>query len=243
MRNSIVSSMGSPASIRALAVIPAHNEAQTLGMLVARARSYLPVLVIDDGSSDDTARIARQAGATVIEHAVNKGKGASLQTGFAYALKHSYDLVLTLDADGQHDPDEIPLFLKAFNEERADLIIGQRDFSKMPPVRRLSNWLGTHLLSRAIGMHLPDNQSGYRLISRRLLEISCDSDENHFEFEVEMIIHCVIRNFTMRWIPIRTIYQGEKSHIRPLQHLIHFIRISCRAKQMVDRAHDRQPLF
>lgn len=208
-----------------LALIPAYNEAPRIVNVVADAIHYLPVLVVDDGSADQTAERAEAAGATVLCQRPNRGKGAALQAGFRQAIEAGYEAVVTLDADGQHDPAEIPTFWRAYQLRRADLIIGQRDFKQMPPLRRLANWLGGLTFSWALGQPVPDNQSGYRLISRRLMEAMLASDEQGFEYEVEMIVTCVRRGFTLDWVPIRTIYAGETSHIKPFQHVKNFIRI------------------
>jgi glycosyltransferase involved in cell wall biosynthesis len=208
-----------------LALIPAYNEAGHVAQVVAGARTYLPVLVVDDGSTDATAARAEGAGATVLRQIPNQGKGMALRAGFRWAIKRGYDAVLTLDADGQHDPAEIPSFLDAQAERGADLVIGARDFSQMPPVRRLSNTVGGWAFSWAMGQPIRDNQSGYRLISRRLLEAILTSDEAGFEFEVEMIVVCVQRGFKLDWIPIHTIYTGGGSHIRPWHHTLNFTRM------------------
>jgi glycosyltransferase involved in cell wall biosynthesis len=147
--------------------------------------------------------------------------------------------VITLDADGQHDPAEIPVFLQVYAESRADLIIGRRDFRRMPPVRRLSNTLGTWLLSWALGQPVADNQSGYRLVSRRLMEALRQPVERGFEFEVEMLVVCLLNGFRLEWVPIRTIYAGEKSHISPLRHLVKFVQVSLRARRMMQTARSR----
>ncbi len=214
-----------------IVLIPAYNEEAHLGSVLARARRYLPVLVVDDGSSDRTPEIARSGGAVLVRQEPNQGKGQALRTGFRYALEHGYAGTLTLDADGQHDADEIPIFLDAFNRTKADLIIGERDFSHIPPVRRLANTLGRESLSWALGQPVPDNQSGYRLVSSRLAEALLSSREQGFEFEVEMIVTCIERGYSLAWVPIRTIYADEKSHIRPVQHVINYFRIVWQTRQ------------
>jgi glycosyltransferase involved in cell wall biosynthesis len=154
-----------------LALVPAWNEATRVGPVVEAARSYLPVLVVDDGSHDDTSAVAEAAGAVLVRHPRNQGKGATLMTGFAWALEWGCEAVLTLDADGQHDPSEIPRFLAAYAAGAGDLIIGQRDFRQMPFPRRYTNPLfGSWLLSLALGARIHDSQSGYRLYSHHLLE-------------------------------------------------------------------------
>ena len=217
-----------------IALIPGYNEGPRIGEVVRGAAVHLPVLVVDDGSRDDTAAQARAAGATVIEQKPNQGKGAALRAGFRSALANGADAVLTLDADGQHDPAEIPKFLSAWEASaRPDLVIGRRNFRAMPPIRRLSNVVGGWAISWAVGQPVPDNQSGYRLVSRRIMEATLASDEHGFEFEVEMITSCIRLGGTIAWVPIRTIYAGEPSHIRPLAHLRSFIRIVRKAHREV----------
>ncbi len=211
--------------MKVIALIPAFNEARHIATVVARVSSQMPVLVVDDGSSDDTDSLARESGATVLSLAPNQGKGAALQAGFRHALEAGYDAVITLDADGQHEPDEIPKLLSASATGHADLIIGARDFNQMPLVRRLANSLGGWTFSWALGRPVRDNQSGYRLISRRLMEATLTSRQGGFEFEVEMIVTCVRRGFSLDWVPISTIYTGQKSHINGLEHLIKFLRL------------------
>lgn len=208
-----------------LALIPAYNEATGIAAVVAGVLAHLPVLVVDDGSVDDTASLAEGAGAQVLRQDPNQGKGAALTAGFRWAIEHGYAAVLTLDADGQHDPAEIPGFLSAYRAQQADMVIGQRDFSRMPPTRRLANTLGRWSFSWAVGADIPDNQSGYRLVSRRLMTALLESTEQGFEYEVEMIAICVRRGLRLAWVPIRTIYAGEASHIRPLQHIGNYLRI------------------
>ena len=219
-----------------VALIPGYNEAPRIGPVVTATREWLPVLAVDDGSSDATAEVAREAGATVIEQRPNQGKGAALRTGFRRALADGADAILTLDADGQHDPAEIPQFLAAWAAEPPpDLVIGRRGFRSMPPVRRLSNELGRIAFSWAVGRPIPDNQSGYRLVSRRLAEATLASKEPGFAFEVEQITTCIRMGGTIAWVPIRTIYAGAPSHIRPFAHLREFVRIVRQARRDVRR--------
>src|SRR5690606_29611862 len=149
---------------------------------------------------------AEATGVEVLNQIPNQGKGAALKAGFARALEEGYQAVLTLDADGQHDPAEIPLFLEQYRKEPADLIIGARDFSQMPLRRRLANLFGLYSFSWAIGQRVRDNQSGYRLISRRLMQAMLSSSEQGYQFEVEMIVIAVKQGFSIDWVPVRTIY-------------------------------------
>ena len=215
------------------ALIPGYQEGPRIAPVVAGARAFLPVIVVDDGSTDDTAAQAEAAGAVVLRQVPNAGKGAALRTGFRYALERGAVAVVTLDADGQHDPAEIPAFLDVFEASRPELIVGRRDFSSMPPVRRLSNTLGGWVFSAAVGRRVPDNQSGYRLIGRQLMAALLDSDESGFEFEVEMIARCIALGLPLADVPIRTIYSGEPSHIRPWRHFTEFLRVSRDARRIV----------
>jgi glycosyltransferase involved in cell wall biosynthesis len=244
----------SPAGLsRVLALIPAHDEAPRIAAVVRGAELHLPVLVVDDGSSDATARVAREAGAEVLEQRPNAGKGTALRAGFRHALEAGYDGALTLDGDGQHDPAEIPAFLAAFATaaprprptgqpsgdaaaRRPDLVVGQRDFSHMPPARRLANTVGGQAFSWAVGTHVPDNQSGYRLVGRRLMEASLASSEHGFEFEVEILATCIANGWPIAWVPIRTIYAGGPSHIQPAAHARHFFRAVAAARRTVRQA-------
>ncbi len=208
-----------------IALIPAYNEAQGIAAVVRGAREHLPVLVVDDGSADETPAHATEAGATVLRQVPNQGKGAALRAGFRYALDEGVEAVIALDADGQHDPAEIPKFVEAYTKDGSDLIVGARTFREMPLVRRVANSVGTMAFSWAVGQPVQDNQSGYRLVARRLMQATLDSGESGFEFEVEMIVTCVLNGFRLGWVPIRTIYAGEQSHIRPWHHLVHFTRV------------------
>jgi len=181
--------------------------------------------VVDDGSADQPADIARQASAQVIKQVENQGKGVALQAGFRWAINQGYTTIVTLDADGQHDPDEICQFIKAFETTGADLIIGMRDFFDMPVIRRLANCSGKVTFSWALGQEIPDNQSGSRLLSSRMANEMLASYESGFELEVDMIVICIRTGFTLDWVPIRTIFAGEASHINPLQHTRNFLRM------------------
>jgi len=218
-----------------LALIPGYQEGPRIRAVVERAREHLPVVVVDDGSTDDTAAQAEAAGATVLRQVPNAGKGAALRAGFRHALERGAAAVVTLDADGQHDPAEIPAFLAAFEAGRPapELIVGCRDFADMPPLRRLSNTLGTWVFSAAVGRRVADNQSGYRLIGPRLMTALLDSTESGFEFEVEMIARCIAMGLPMTEVPIRTIYAGEPSHIRNWDHVRQFLRVSLAAGRIV----------
>jgi glycosyltransferase involved in cell wall biosynthesis len=216
-----------------LGIIPAYNESKRITPVVSGALTHLPVLVVDDGSSDETAQMAEIIGAEVLQLSPNRGKGAALKSGFQQAIIEGFEAVLTLDADGQHDPAEIPKFVAAYKRSNADLIIGERDFSQIPLVRRLANTIGKWSFSWAVGEQIRDNQSGYRLISKRIMEAMLESEESGFEFEVEMIVICILQGYHLDWVPIRTIYTGEGSHIHPMKHIIEFSRMILQTRKKI----------
>ncbi len=208
-----------------LALIPAWNEAATLEAVIRPLPEGMPVLVVDDGSSDATVAVARTAGAQTIVHPKNLGKGVALMDGFSWALERDFSAVLTLDADGQHDPREATRFIDAFNQSQADLIIGQRSTREMPFPRNFANRFGSWLLSLAIREKIYDNQSGYRLHSRRLLQ-ALDLRRSGFEFEVDVILQTLENGYKIGWTDIRTIYADEiRSHFRPIRDTLRFFAV------------------
>ena len=140
-------------------VIPAHNEENTVGAVVDKAMKYGDVLVIDDASSDNTGKVAENHGAHVITHKTNKGLGSALKTGFEYALKNKYGIIITLDADGQHVPEEIPLFLEGIKEY--DFVLGARDLHGYPFKKRFGNFFLNVATNFISGTYLKDTESGF----------------------------------------------------------------------------------
>jgi len=207
-----------------LVLIPAYNEERTLGRVVEAVRAArLPVLVVDDGSTDATAAVAREAGATVVSHDRNRRKGVALMTGFRWALDRGYDAVITMDADGQHDPADLGKFIAAYEEDAGDLIIGERCPSEMPFPRWFTSPIGSWMLSLALGTRVTDNQSGYRLLSRRFIE-RLRLRSKGYEAEVEMIWEAVRLGVRIGWVPIRTIYYKErKSGFDPVRDTLRFL--------------------
>ncbi len=206
-------------------MIPAYDAQGSVGQVAGKAIGYLPeVLVINDGSSDDTAAEASGAGAKVISHPQNMGKGAALKTGFDYALENGYDAVLTLDADGQHDPDEIPKLLAAASPD-VGIVIGARlsEKDKIPPARYWANMVGVKCISWRARNRLLDSQSGFRIYSAELLRVM-KVRANGFEAESEMLMRAGRMGFTIKSVPVRTIYNEEalrKSHFRTVPDTYH----------------------
>lgn len=216
---------------RAVALIPAWNEERHISSVVRKTTDFLPVVVVDDGSHDATAERAEAAGARVLRHPTNRGKGVALVTGFEWVVKEGYNACVTLDADAQHNPEEIPKFLTAYEAGAGDLIIGRRDFSKMPYPNRLANPIGSWLLSKALKTEILDNQSGFRLHSRRLLG-QLDLKSTGFELEVEVIVQAVCKGFEIGWVEIETIYHGEKvSYFHPYHDSVRFLGMVWKARR------------
>lgn len=225
----------SPAG-RVLALIPAYNEQNKVGLVVEGVCAHgLPVLVVDDGSTDETPARAEAAGAVVLRQEKNQGKGVALRRGFRWAIEHGYDAIVTLDGDCQHDPEEIPCFLELQGRERYDLLIGARNFDDMPWTRHTMAVLGRWMFSWVMGQTMLDNQSGYRLLSRRMAEATLSSEEDGYEFEVDMIVICIQRGYLLGWLPIRTIYNQERSHINHIQHIVNYLRLMWQVRQQLQQ--------
>jgi len=213
--------------VKAMAVIPARDAQATIGDVVQglkRALPMLSILVVDDGSVDATSARAREAGADVIRHEVNGGKGAALQTGFDEALRRGVGGVLTLDADGQHDPAYAAGLLQAL--DRSDVVIGSRDRDRtgMPWLRRATNSVTTWFVSRLAGRRIEDSQSGFRAIRAEVLA-AVRPRSSRFDFESEFLIGAGRKGFTIGALPVPTLYNAPGSHIDPFRDTVRFIRL------------------
>ena len=157
----------------ALAVVPCYNEEATIGSIVLKAKRHVDkVLVVDDGSTDDTAKIAKEAGATVISHKKNEGKSFGIKTGFKYALSNRYDYVVTIDGDGQHNPDEIPTVLGNIMNNGYDISIGFRHgaSTEMPPWRKIGKRVLDYATSFGNGGNVTDSQCGFRAFNKKAVQ-------------------------------------------------------------------------
>lgn len=216
-----------------LIIIPAFNEEKNLGELLKRVSTVVSlknVLVVDDGSVDKTATIAEKAGSKVLKQNINQGKGVALKAGFAFAVRDNYDAVMTMDADGQHDPSEIPKFLKNLRKSGADLIIGTREqnLSEMPFLRFLVNKTTSLVTSILAGVRVHDSQSGYRFIKKSLIK-KINLKTGRFQMETEIIVKAARVGFSIGEVPIKTIYfESFKSHINPFIDTLRFIRLALR---------------
>lgn len=215
-------------------VIPAYNEERHIEKVVKGSLKYSDVLVVDDGSSDQTTDLASASGARVIEHAQNMGKGAAIKSGIELALNEGYDAIIMLDGDGQHDPQFIPELISKLDD--ASMIICSRFLGdkpqKMALQRRFSNNLTTDLLKYATGYHITDSQCGFRAFSPDAAAIFLKIPYDDYEFESEMLYQASLNNLTVKEIPIPSTYNGEKSYItwvKILKYVYYILKLLLRA--------------
>lgn len=219
---------------RFAALVPAYNAAPLIEPVLASISRHIPapnIIVVDDGSTDGTALAAQRCGARVVRHETNKGKGAAIRTGIEILGSLSaIDAVIMLDADGQHDPGEIPLFAAEFLKGDADLIVGDRMAAAdaMPAIRVFSNRLTSAIVSLRAGRRIPDTQNGYRLVRASLLA-RLELVTSRYEIDSEIIIKACRSGARVASIPVRTIYGSEKSAIHPLRDTFRFIALVTRS--------------
>lgn len=201
-------------------LIPAYNAERTIGSVLEKARSlHLDMIVVDDGSIDRTGEIALQFGAHLLKYPRNLGKGTALRTGFQSILRKDYELVITLDADGQHDPLAIPFLLKVFHSVEPDILIASRanEFYRMTWLRRFWNRLGVKAVARLCHADITDSQSGFRLIRTEIVK-GISLTTTGFEMELELLIKACKSGFGVLSIPINVprVDGTSSSHFRPV---------------------------
>lgn len=212
------------------AIIPAFNEESNISAVVRGVRPFvISTVVIDDGSTDNTSGAAADAGAIVVRHESNVGKGAALKTGFRYLMERGYDGAITIDADGQHDPAEIPLFIAAA-ERGDDMVIGNRmsNISTMPFIRRFANNASSLLVSLFLGQNVHDSQNGFRYYKLSSV-LSLPLKANKYDLETEVIFKAGRAGYRIGWVPTRTIYRSEaRSKINSLTDTLRFVGVVVR---------------
>ncbi|MFA6217106.1 MAG: glycosyltransferase family 2 protein [Candidatus Omnitrophota bacterium] len=207
-------------------IMPAYNESRAVeGLVKSILGQNLEIILIDDGSSDNTASLARNSGAIVLLNPQNIGKGASLNKGFDFALSREFDAVVTMDADGQHLPEEVTHFIALAEQSNAGILIGNRmnQLRTMPFIRIQTNKLMSWIISQLCKQKIPDSQCGFRLIRKEVLS-KINLKTYKYEAESEILIQAARLGFTIKSIPVKTVYQGEKSNIHPVWDTIRFIR-------------------
>ncbi|MEM1588484.1 MAG: glycosyltransferase family 2 protein [Candidatus Bathyarchaeia archaeon] len=202
-----------------IAILPAFNEQRTIAEVILKAEKYVDeVVVVDDGSSDLTAEIAERLGATVIRHKRNMGYGAALRSGFEYALKLNPKVVVTLDADGQHDPNDIQKLIKPILSEEADIVIGSRFLHKIkkheiPAYREVGIKALTKLTKMSSKLRITDAQSGFRAYSRKAME-TITIVEDGMDASTEILLKAAKEGLKIAEIPISIKYKG----LKPFKH-------------------------
>jgi glycosyltransferase involved in cell wall biosynthesis len=227
------------------AVIPAYQDEKHIGDIVRRSRERLDhVLVVDDGSSDQTAQRAREAGAEVVVHNQNRGKGEAIKTGLGYwlaaaspssnGLDREVRWVSLLDSDGQHLPEEIDRFLSAaVSATQPSFFIGNRmnNLAGMPFIRRVVNRYMSSQISRLCGQKIPDTQCGFRMVDRQLVPELLRGG-NRFEYETEVLIIASRKGYRIESVPITTVYSDQVSKIHPLRDAIRFFKLMWRYRNL-----------
>ncbi len=211
-------------------LIPAYNEQNHIGQLLDDVKKYADdILVVDDGSSDDTLAVVKKAGVDYIEHKVNKGKGASLSDGYRYVIDKNYDYVLVMDGDAQHSPDDIAGFIKTAEETSVDIILGNRMESTkdMPWLRFFTNRFMSWLISKIAGQPIYDSQCGFRLISIQVLK-NVEVESQNYDAESELLIKASRAGYKIASVGIKTIYGEQESKIHKVRDTIRFFKLLVR---------------
>jgi len=206
------------------ALIPAYNESKTIVSIIEGVKRFgLQPLVVDDGSTDDTAKLAKESGAFVLTRTVNKGKGASLREGLQHILSMDCDAIVIMDGDGQHNPGDIELFLKKA-AQGSSFITGNRmnDTKSMPRIRYFTNKFMSFVISLVCKQRVPDTQCGYKLIKKDALK-KLNLSSSHYDIETEFLIEASRAGIRIDSIPVKTIYNKEESYINPVRDTFRFI--------------------
>jgi len=207
-------------------IIPTFNEVKTISTLVRDCIGFgLAVLVVDDGSIDGTQKSAKQAGAALITHDRNYGKGASLRSGFQKVVTEQHDFVITMDGDGQHRPADIANFIQHFQQHSSDIIVGNRmdNPKNMPFIRWATNKSLSMVISSICKTYIPDTQCGFRFIRTSVLRDMIFSTSN-YEIESELLIQAARKKYKITSVPITTIYEGQASQIHPVVDTVRFFK-------------------
>lgn len=213
-------------------LIPSFNEEKTIGRIVRAVREQgHQVLVVDDGSQDDTAKRAGENGAEVIVNEQNLGKGTSLRRAFDIVKHRDHDAVIVMDGDGQHLPKDIAPFIRRYEESKPGVIVGNRMARSkgMPLVRWLTNKFMSFVISYICRQGIPDSQCGFRLIDMRVLkEVGLSTEK--FEIESEILLEASRHGFKIESVPVTTVYEGQHSAIHPFRDTVRFFKFMASRK-------------
>ena len=214
---------------RTAAVVPAFNAARHLPDVITDIAQHIPrerIIVVDDGSSDATRETAVAAGVVVVVHDGNRGKGAALVSGGKRAIELGMAYAITLDADGQHNPAEIPRFVALAGRTDADIIVGNRmdDRKDMPFIRVFANTTTSWFVSLRSGARIPDSQNGYRMIKTWVFD-KIDFETTRYDTESEILIKAARMGARIESLPVETIYGDEKSTVNPFIDTLRFFRL------------------
>lgn len=209
-------------------LIPSYNVSSTIGGIAKEIKDMgFDVIVVDDGSTDNTERAAADNGAIVMRHVKNLGKGASLKEGFDFILRMTnFDFVVIMDGDGQHSPKDIQKFIVHARKQSDDIVVGNRMglTRNMPFVRNMTNRIMSSVLSTLCGQRIPDTQCGFRLIRRGVLE-KIKLESSKYDLESELLIKASRRNMKIASVPVESIYRDELSRIHPVKDTIRFMSL------------------
>jgi glycosyltransferase involved in cell wall biosynthesis len=212
--------------MRTCVIIPTYNESKAIAGLINQiSKLGLKVIIIDDGSGDDTAKIALEAGAEVLRNQSNAGKGASLIKGYAFSVSRGFDAVISMDGDGQHSADDIKAFILKAESSDCGIIIGNRmAMTKgMPFLRIATNRFMSKIISAVAKQRIPDTQCGFRLVKKEVLQ-KMNLSTSKYETESEILIKAARLGFKIESVPVKTIYSGQKSQINPFVDTLRFLR-------------------
>lgn len=212
--------------IKIAAVIPFYNERDFIRNVISETLNYTDIIIaVDDGSADNSSeQIIDLKKVILISNEKNFGKGYSLRKGFEKAIELNSQLIVTLDADGQHKPGIIPELLNKISD--CDIVIGNRmnDVRNMPLQRIFSNRITSYLLSKKLGVQIKDSQCGFRVYKRKVLE-SVKTTFNGFEAESEILVYAARKNFKIKFVDIPTVYENQNSKMKAWQAIKGFLKV------------------
>lgn len=199
--------------MRVICIIPSFNEEKTIKDVINGASQYCDnIIVVNDGSQDETNREAKNAGATVANHLINLGTGAALSTGLKIAKWKKADIVVTMDGDGQHDPNDIPTLLRPLIEEEADIVLGSRflgNIKSMPFYKKIGNRFLSFITSMRCGKKITDSQCGFRAYSAKVFK-SIIHNSVDYTWASELLVRVISSDYKCIEVPIKTIYQKKR---------------------------------